>query len=88
MGLSQQEYWTGLTFLPPGDLYDPWIKPASPVSSALVGGFFTTEPHGNPISIPHFFFLVFMSFLVVAVSQTCLVDDLGNFEGGSLGINQ
>ena len=36
----------------------------------------------------HIFFLVFMSPLVVAVSQTYLVDDLGNFEGGSLGINQ
>ena len=48
MGLSQQEYWSGLTFLPPGDLSDQGIKPASPVSSALVGGFFTSEPHGNP----------------------------------------
>ena len=56
------------------------------LAPALAGGFFTTEPHGNLISIPHFF-LVFMSLLVVAVSQTCLVDDLGNFEGGWLGIN-
>ena len=55
----------------------------SPVSPELAGGFFTTEPHGNPISTPHFF-LVFISLLVVAVSQTCLVDDLGNFEGGWL----
>ena len=78
----------GCHFLFQGIFPDTEIKPASPVSPELAGGFFTTEPHGNPISIPHFFFLVFMSFLVVAVSQTCLVDDLGNFEGGSLGINQ
>ena len=28
--ISQQEYWSGLPFLPPGDLSDPGIKPASP----------------------------------------------------------
>ena len=38
MGLSQQEYWSGLPFPPPGDLPDPGIEPASP---ALAGGFFT-----------------------------------------------
>ena len=41
MGFSRQEYWSGLSFPPPGDLPDPGIKPASPV---LTGGFFTTEP--------------------------------------------
>ena len=30
MGLSQQEYWSGLTFPPPGDLPDPGIEPTSP----------------------------------------------------------
>ena len=30
MGLSQQEYWSGLPFSPPGALPDPGIKPASP----------------------------------------------------------
>ena len=39
MELSRQEYWSGLSFPPPGDLPDPGIKPISP---ALVGGFFTT----------------------------------------------
>ena len=33
--LSWQEYWSGLTFLPPGDLPDPGIEAASPVSPAL-----------------------------------------------------
>ena len=29
MGLSQQEYWSGLPCPPSGDLPDPEIKPAS-----------------------------------------------------------
>ena len=32
MGLSRQEYWSGLTFPSPGDLLEPGIEP---VSSAL-----------------------------------------------------
>ena len=48
MGFSRQEYWSGLLFPPPGDLPDPGIKPTSPASPALAGGFFTTEPPGYP----------------------------------------
>ena len=44
MGLSRQEYWSGLPFPPPGDLPNPGIEP----SSALTSGFFTTEPPGKP----------------------------------------
>ena len=40
MGFSRQEYWSRLTFLSPGDIPDPGIKPMSP---ALAGGFFTTS---------------------------------------------
>ena len=43
-----QEYWSGLPFPPPGDLPDPGIEPASSVSPALAGGFFTTEPLQKP----------------------------------------
>ena len=35
MGFPRQEYWSGLPFPPPGDLADPGIEPASPVSPAL-----------------------------------------------------
>ena len=49
MGFSRQEYWSRLPFPPPGDLPDPGIKPASLVSPALAGRFFTTEPPGNPL---------------------------------------
>ena len=44
MGFPRQEYWSGLPFLSPGDLPNPGIKPASPASPALAGGFLTTEP--------------------------------------------
>ena len=47
MEFSSQGYWSGLTFPTPGDLLDPGIKVASPVSPALAGGFFTTELHRN-----------------------------------------
>ena len=43
MGLSRQEYWSGLPCPPPGDLPDPGIEPASLMSPALGGGFFTTS---------------------------------------------
>ena len=29
MGFPKQEYWSGLPFLPPGDLADPGIEPTS-----------------------------------------------------------
>ena len=35
MGLSRQEYWSGLPFPPPGDLPDPGTEAVSPVSPAL-----------------------------------------------------
>ena len=44
MGFSGQEYWSGVPLPSPEDLPDPGIEPVSPVSLALAGGFFTTEP--------------------------------------------
>ena len=44
MGLSRQEYWSGLPFPPP----DPGVEPASPASPALAGGFFNARPPGKP----------------------------------------
>ena len=35
MGLSRQEYWSEFPYPPLGDLPDPGIQPASPVSPAL-----------------------------------------------------
>ena len=48
MEFSSQESWSGLPFPPPEDFPNPGIEPASPVSSALAGGFFTTKPPGKP----------------------------------------
>ena len=42
MGFSRQEYWSGLPCPLPGDLPNPGIEPASLMSPALAGGFFTT----------------------------------------------
>ena len=47
----RQEYWSKLPFPSPGDLPNPGIEPASPVSPALAGGFFTTTPPGKPCSL-------------------------------------
>ena len=47
MGFSRQEYWSELPFPPPWNFPDPGMDPVSdpvsPVSSALAGGFFTTN---------------------------------------------
>ena len=44
MEFSRQEYWNRLPFPSPGDLPHPEMKPVSP---ALAGRFFTTEPPGK-----------------------------------------
>ena len=49
MGFSRLEYWSGLPLPSPGDLPDPVSKLVSPVSPALPGRFFTTEPPGKPL---------------------------------------
>ena len=46
MGLSRQEYWSGLPFLSAQDLPYPEIEPAFP---ALAGGFFTAKPPEKPL---------------------------------------
>jgi len=58
MGLSRQEYWSGLPFPSAGNLPNPEIKPTFPMSPALAGVLlglvclfvclFTTEPPGKP----------------------------------------
>ena len=44
LGIFRQEYWSGLPFPSLRDLPNPGIKPVSP---ALAGGVFTTEPPGS-----------------------------------------
>ena len=45
MGFSRQKYWSGLPWPSSGDLPDLGIKPASLMSPALAGKFFTIRPH-------------------------------------------
>ena len=47
MGFPKQRYWSRLPCSPPGDLPNPGIKPASPETPALAGGFFTTSTTGQ-----------------------------------------
>ena len=62
MGFPRQEHWNGLPFPPPGDLPSPGIEPVSP---ALAGRLFTTEPPGKPcMDIPHAFFSFFFHFAI------------------------
>ena len=51
IGFSRQEYWSGLPYLPPGDLPNPGIEPGSLMSPALADGFFMAEPLEEPKSI-------------------------------------
>ena len=44
MGFSRQDYWSGLSFPPPGDLPDPGIEPMSPVSPASQADSLPSEP--------------------------------------------
>ena len=48
MGFSRQKQWSGLPYTPLGGLPNPGIKPASPVTPALVGGLFNTSATWKP----------------------------------------
>ena len=70
MGSHRQEYWSGLPFPSPEDLPDPGMETTSPVSPALVDGFFTTVLPGMPyFNIPllkYGYSLTLVSFLLLA----------------------
>ena len=64
-GISRQEYCSELSFPSLTDLPNPGIEPLSP---ALAGGFFITEPSGKPILFTSF--QVYYQFS--SVTQLCL----------------
>ena len=70
MEFSRQEYWSGLTFPPPGDLPDPGIEPTSLVSPALAGRFFTTEPSGKPLNSYLSFFYIYRVGLGISLAHS------------------
>ena len=47
MGVSRQEYWSGLPFPSPGELPDPGIEPTSPAAFALQMDSLPTELSGK-----------------------------------------
>ena len=51
MEFSRQTYWSGLLFPSQRDLSSTGIKPMSPGSPTLVGGFFTMYHLGSPCSL-------------------------------------
>ena len=59
MGFSRQEHCSGLPFPPPGDLSDPGIEPAPPVSPQLQVDSLPAEPLGKSMnSLVHSIFFV------------------------------
>ena len=60
MVFSRQVFWSELQFPLPGNLPDTGIEPTSPVSPALAGQFFTTEPPGKPNN-PGYLLIIFFS---------------------------
>ena len=52
MGVSRQEYPSGLPYPTPGDLLDPGIEPASPATPALQVDSLHLSHGGKPISHP------------------------------------
>ena len=50
-GFSRQEYWRELPCIPPGELPNSGMEPASLVPPALTGRFFTPAPPRKPLSL-------------------------------------
>ena len=64
MGLSRQEYWSGLPFRPPGDLPNSGIKPKSPASPALQTNSLPLSHRENPpMSCLNLFIFGFLNLL-------------------------
>ena len=71
MEFSRPEYWKRLLFPTPGDLPNPEIEPMSP---ALSGGFFTTEPPGKPFFLNQLSVDVHLGhFYVLAVANSAAI---------------
>ena len=68
MGLSRQEYRSGLPCPPPGDLPNPGIQPALP---ALAGGFLTIEPS--------LYAMPYLSLIILL--ENCMEFDLWGHQG-------
>ena len=57
MGFSRKEYWSGLPCPPLGDLPDPGIEPASPMTPALQVDSWLLSQQGSPCYLQHMILL-------------------------------
>ena len=71
MRLARQQCWSGLPFAPPG------VEPVSPASSALAGGFFTTESPGKPEIIVDSHEVIGLPSVSDGKESACIAGDLG-----------
>ena len=91
MGFSRQEYWSGLPCPPRGDLPDPGMEPASLMSPALAGGFFTTSaawesPTHRYIfkgKFPLLMLSVIFTISLTQMTQSSLMDLIRSSVGGN-----
>ena len=69
MGLSRQEYWSGLPFPSPGDLPDPGMEPVSPAlkvnSLPLTQWYLIRELKHHKIIGSKFLFIIFKIILLL-----------------------
>ena len=75
MGFPRQEYWSGLSCPPPGDLPDS--RDQTHVSY-IAGGFFTAEPPGKPLE--PFKIILFLLKTVAPLLHALLVCDFFFFQ--------
>ena len=76
MGVSKQEYWSGVPWPPPGGLPDPGVKPASLMSPALAAGSLPLAPPGKALIKP--------TSLTIWIKHIQAAEDLKRRDGGSL----
>ena len=69
MGFSRQEHWSGLPSLPPGNLPNPGIEPASLMSPTMAGGFFTASVTWEAPSTAHTYCFKTLSLGVVCYAS-------------------
>ena len=80
MEFSRHKYWSELPCPPPRDLLDPEIQPASLMSFALAGGFFTTVPPGKPLVN----LKMLLIYEVLRILYSAPRDGAGFFRGGQI----
>ena len=84
MGFSRQENWSGLPFPSPGDLPNPGTEPVSP---ALAGGFFTTEPPGKPIYMLYMYNWIALHY-TWSILSSCLFNFYAEYIMSNAGLGE